>query len=65
MLHTLVFNPTKSALRPEDAVFDCAVCGYTVGFNLPGLGEPAAIADGDAYLPPANAEIWCSADCLP
>lgn len=42
-----------------NAVFTCSACGIDLGFNLPGVGEPAAIAVGDGtYETPPNPDQW-------
>jgi hypothetical protein len=53
--HNFQFSGTNAT----DALFTCATCGAVIGFNLPGIGEPAAIDNGDGtYSTPENPEQW-------
>jgi len=54
-LHTLVFSHETDI----DAVFACATCAVTIGFNKAGIGEPAAIqANCGGWQPPHDYMTW-------
>lgn len=50
------------ALKEEtetDVVFECSKCGMPVGFNKPGIGEPAPTKDDlGAWQPPPDWHIY-------
>lgn len=54
MSHTFAFVSVDEA----QALFECSVCHRQIGFVLPGLGEPHAIADGDAWTVPEGADDY-------
>lgn len=54
--HTLGQNVEEIG---ADVVFTCLTCGAKIGFNKPGIGEPAAIeGEPGQYTPPANFMDW-------
>lgn len=61
MTHTFTFISADAA----QALFECSVCGRQIGFALPGLGEPHAIASGDTYLPSADADLYLESCDIP
>lgn len=54
MTHTFAYVSVDEA----QALFECSVCHRQIGFVLPGLGEPHAIPDGDAYVVPDGADAY-------
>jgi hypothetical protein len=54
MPHDLAFVSATEA----EALFQCNNCTRTVSFVLPGLGEPAAVADGESWAAPENASDY-------
>lgn len=54
MPHSFQFKHTTEL----DAVFECTKCGEVIGFNLPGIGEPAAIVTDTGYTTPENPDQW-------
>lgn len=57
MAHTLVLDHVNTI----DVRFVCQTCGQVIGFNKPGIGQPAA-ADlgGGSWAPPENPDFWMS-----
>lgn len=54
MSHSLVFQEETAT----DVVFRCVHCNRIIGFNKPGVGEPAAeLVDGQWAHPP-NPDQW-------
>lgn len=52
--HNLVFVSDTDI----DALFSCARCGASIGFNKLGIGEPFAIFEAGAWVPPTNFGFW-------
>lgn len=44
----------------DNASFVCTTCGQPIMFNLPGVGEPAAVNTPQGYTPPENPDQWMS-----
>ena len=59
-MHEWMFDSEDGA----DVRFMCAQCGGGIGFNRPGVGEPAAVPiDGGAWAPPEGADQWYGRPC--
>lgn len=54
MTHTFAYVSADEVM----ALFECSVCHAQINFVLPGNGEPHAIADGAAWLPPEDADAY-------
>lgn len=52
-------NFLMKEVTDTDVVFQCSVCGALLGFNKPGIGEPAAVSLGDGtWEAPADAHLY-------
>ena len=57
MVHALVYTGEDE----QNARFTCARCNCTINFNKPGVGQPCAIADGEAWQHPDCPDQWMTA----
>lgn len=60
-MHTLALVSVDAS----QALFECSTCGRQAGFVLPGQGQPCAVADGDSWAPPEDADNYMDACEIP